>query len=70
MLTEISYYLIFGKPVIMYTGLLTLLSFIITAYIGTRVLAGKATVRQHVTMVIISFLLAAVHGLLGILLYF
>ncbi len=70
MLAEISYYMIFGKPVIMYTGLLTLLSFIITAYIGTRLLKGEVPVKYHLAMVIISFILAVAHGLLGILLYF
>ncbi|MDO8339095.1 MAG: hypothetical protein Q7T16_00380 [Candidatus Burarchaeum sp.] len=70
MLRDITYYLIFGKPLIMYLGILTLLSFMTTAYIGTRILKGKATVEQHKKMVITSFLLAGVHATLGILAYF
>jgi hypothetical protein len=70
MLTEITYYPILGKPFIMYLGLLTLLCFVITAYIGMQVMKGKTTLKQHKLMVGISFLLAAVHAVLGVLAFF
>lgn len=41
MLENISYYLIFGRPLIMYLGIITLSSFTLTAAIGDTNLHGK-----------------------------
>ncbi len=72
MLTNITYYLIFGKPVIWYLGILTFTSFLFTAYIGYMKLHGKTRIplKWHFRMAAISLTLAAIHGILGILAYF
>jgi len=72
MLQNISYYMIFGKPLIMYMGILTLSSFLITAYIGFMTMKGKTRIpfKWHPRMAAISIALAIIHGALGILAYF
>jgi hypothetical protein len=72
MLTNITYFNIFGKPLIMYIGIFTLLSMIITALIpvlkkknGTRLIPFK----WHSRMAIVSIIFAVLHGILGILIY-
>jgi len=72
MLQNITYFLIFGKPLIMYLGIITLLSFLITASIGLLITKGlgKIPFRFHYTMASISIALAIIHGILGVLLYF
>ncbi len=72
MLQNITYFLIFGKPLIMYLGIITLLSFFITATLGFMIIKGigKIPFRWHKATAIISILLAVVHGILGILVYF
>lgn len=75
MLTNITYYLIFGKPLIMYLGILTLLSFLSTATVGFLVFHGKAkppiiSLKTHLLLAATSLTLALIHGILGILAYF
>lgn len=72
MISNIAYYLIFGKPLIMYIGILTLLSFSFTAYIGFMNLKGKTKIplKWHFRMAKISLAVAITHGLLGLLAYF
>jgi hypothetical protein len=75
MLINITYYLIFGKPLIMYLGILTLLLFLSTATIGFLVFHGKVkppmiTLKTHLLLAAASLALALVHGILGILAYF
>lgn len=72
MLYNITYFLIFGKPLIMYLGIITLLSFLITATIGWMIIngIGKISFKRHKVMAYISITLAVIHGLLGILIYF
>lgn len=72
MLQNITYFLIFGKPLIMYLGIITLLSFLITATIGVMIIKGigKIPFKYHKIMAAISIALAIIHGILGILLYF
>ena len=72
MLQEISYYLIFGKPLIMYLGILVLLCFAATATIAAATTKGwkKLPYEWHPRMAALSFALAAVHAILGILLFF
>lgn len=71
MLRNIAYYLIFGKPVIMYLGILTLSSFIFTAYIGAMAPRGKTKIpfQWHPRMAKISITLAILHGILGVSAY-
>lgn len=72
MLTNITYYQIFGKPLIMYLGITTLLSFLFTATIALLNRRGihKIPLVWHFRMAKISIALAIIHGLLGILAYF
>jgi len=71
MLQDVTYYLIFGKPLILYLGVLTLLFLLVTASIpvlnkqGIRILP----IRWHAVCAGITILLALIHGILGILAY-
>jgi len=71
MLENISYLLIFGKPVMFYLGLLVFISFSITATIGYLFHHGyKIQFKWHPIMVAVSFTLAITHAFLGIAAYF
>ena len=72
MFQNITYFLIFGKPLIMYMGIITLSSFLITATLGVMIIKGigKIPFKWHMIMAIIAITLAVIHGVMGILLYF
>lgn len=72
MFTDITYMLIFGKPLIMYLGIITLLSFLTTAAIGYVILHGirKLPFSWHIWGARISIGLALVHAFLGVAAYF
>jgi len=72
MLAEIAYYQIFGKPVIMYTGILTFSSFLFTAAISVMNKKGLKYIpfKWHPRMARISIILALIHGILGLSVYF
>jgi phosphatidylglycerophosphate synthase len=72
MLENITYALIFGKPVILYLGIITLLSFLVTASIAVMALKGIRTIpfKWHPRLAVFSIFLAVVHGTLGLLLFF
>ena len=72
MFQDITYFLIFGKPLIMYLGILTLLAFLFTASIAVMNLKGIRTIpfKWHPRCAVFSISLALVHGLLGILAFF
>lgn len=72
MLENISYHLIFGRPLIMYLGILTLSSFLFTASIAVlNVKYGihKIPFRWHPRMAAFSIILALIHGTLALLHY-
>jgi hypothetical protein len=71
MFQEISYAPIFGKPLIMYLGVLTLFAFLLTAMIAVLNSKGIRTLpfRWHPRCAAIAICLALVHGTLGILAY-
>ncbi len=71
MFQNISYALIFGKPLILYLGGLTLLAFIITAAIAVMNFKGVRTIpfEWHSRCAVIAICIALVHGALGILAY-
>lgn len=71
-LTEITYMMIFGKPLIMYIGLITLILLASTATVGMLIMKGKTkiTVKQHAWLARITLVIAALHGILGVLAYF
>ena len=72
MFQNITLFLIFGKPFIMYLGILVLLCFLITSLIGYMIIKGigKIPFKCHKLMAYISIGLALVHAFLGIMLYF
>jgi hypothetical protein len=72
MFQEISYTLIFGKPVIMYLGIITFASFVFTATVGLLNFKGILWIpfKWHPRLAAISIALGILHGSLGILLYF
>lgn len=72
MLNEISYMMVFGKPLIMYVGITTILLLITTASAGMLVMKGSSriTMKQHVWLARITLVIAAFHGILGVLAYF
>lgn len=72
MFQDFSYYLVFGRPVILYLGILTLLGLIVTA--GIPVLARKGIrpvpLTWHPWCAGATVVLAIVHGTLGVLAYY
>jgi len=72
MLEFVTYYSIFGRPLILYLGILTLFSFLFTASIAIMNKRGinKIPFKWHPRMAIFSISLAIIHGILGILAYF
>ncbi|MBI5459905.1 hypothetical protein [Methanobacterium sp.] len=70
MLSSIAYYPILGKPLILYLGIVTLLSFIITATIGLMIYKGKKIpFKIHPTMAGLSLILGITHGTLALSVY-
>ncbi len=72
MFQDVTYFPIFGKPLIMYLGILTVFSFLFTASIAVMTLKGIRTIpfRWHPRCAVFSIFLALLHGLLGMLAYF
>jgi hypothetical protein len=72
MLNNITYFPIYGKPFILYLGIITLTSFLITALIGITIRKNLRPIKfvWHPTMAGIAISLAILHGILGILAYF
>ena len=72
MLKNIATYLIFGKPLVLYGGLLTLLSFLLTAGFAYLKLRGRTSLplRYHFHLARISLLFTLVHATLALSLYF
>ncbi|MDO8669604.1 MAG: hypothetical protein Q7K65_04900 [Candidatus Buchananbacteria bacterium] len=72
MLRNISYYLIFGKPVMMYLGIITFLLFIATASVGYGIYKGKLRIPLvwHFRLAKTAIAFALIHATLGILAYF
>jgi len=71
MFQEITYYLIFGIPFIVYLGIITVLMFILTAVIALLKRKGKMkySIKWHYLLAYISILLGIIHSILGISLY-
>jgi hypothetical protein len=72
MLQEFSYYLIFGRPLIMYLGIITIVSFLITASIPLLHRRGvvKIPLVWHMRVAGIAIALGLIHGTLGVAVYF
>jgi len=72
MFAEITYMEIFGKPLIMYLGIVTLLCMLVTATIAILTMKGirKLPVDWHIWGARITILLALVHAFLGTAAFF
>jgi len=72
MLLKIAYFLILGKPLIFYTGILTILSFWFAAFIGYLNFKGSRLIpfKWHPRVVAGAILLSIIHGLMGLSIYF
>jgi hypothetical protein len=72
MFQEITYYLIFGIPFIVYLGVVTIFMFIITASLALLKRKGKIkiSINWHYRLAYISIILGLIHGFLGISAYF
>lgn len=72
MLSTIAYYQILGLPIVLYLGILTLLSFILTATIGHMNKKGinKIPFKWHSRMAKTSIGLALIHAILALSAYF
>jgi len=66
MVQDIALKLIFGKPLVLYFGIKTLSVFLITAIVGTLVRKGKVSIRWHIGLVVLSFVIATLHGILAL----
>lgn len=71
MLQEISYYLIFGLPFILYLGIIVIIMLFFTGFLAFLRRKGKTkiSVQWHYRLAYITILLGLVHGLLGLLAY-
>lgn len=72
MLNQIAYYMIFGKPIIMYLGLLNYALLIFTASIAVM---NKKNIhiipfRWHPRVAIITIVMITIHAILGLAKYF
>jgi len=72
MFQNITYAPVFGYPLIMYLGIATLLSFLITGSIGFLNFKGIHTIpfKWHPRFAVFAICLAIIHGSLGVLAFF
>ncbi len=71
MFQEITYYMIFGIPFIIYLGIITILMFITTATLAVLKRKGKIkySIQWHYRLAYLSILLGVIHSILGISIY-
>ena len=71
MLQDVSYALIFGKPLILYLGIFTLLAFLFTATIAVLHHKGIRAIsfKWHPRCAVVAICLGLVHGVLGVMAY-
>lgn len=72
MIHNLAYTLIFGKPVILYGGILTFLLLLTTATIGALNFKGIQVIpfKWHSRLALITILVAIIHALFGLSIYF
>jgi hypothetical protein len=68
-MVNIALYPIFGKPFVLYLGVLTLTSFLITAVFGFSYYKGWLTFKWHPIMVVISFIFLIFMTVIGLSLH-
>ena len=71
MFQEITYYMFFGIPFIVYLGIITILMFIATATLALLKRKGKIkySIKWHYRLAYLSIFLGVIHSILGISIY-
>lgn len=71
MLQDITYYMFFGIPFIVFLGIITIVLFVITALIALLKRKGmiKYSIKWHYRTAYLSILLGIIHSILGISIY-
>jgi len=69
-LTDLATYSILGKPFVLYGGAITLIAFLVVAYLGYQMTQGKAKLETHKTAAIIAVVLGVAHAILAISMFF
>ena len=69
-LNNITYYQIFGLPLIVYLGIITILLLITSSLFGALTLKGKMKFKYHKIFAAITIIFALLHGALALLAYF
>ena len=64
-MVSIALYQIFGKPFILYLGVITIFSFLVTAIFGISFYRGLLRFKWHPIMVVVSFFLAIIMTIIG-----
>jgi hypothetical protein len=72
MISKIAYTLLFGKPLIMYGGIVTFLLLLFTATVGILNFKGIKTIpfKWHPKLAILTIIFALTHAILGLSIYF
>ena len=72
MIHNIALTLIFGKPTVMYGGLLTFLMILFTATVGLLNFKGITVIpfKWHPRLAIITIVIAIIHGIFGLSIWF
>jgi len=72
MINQIAYTMLFGKPLILWGGLVTLICLLFTALISVLNNRGnhKIPFKWHPIMARVTIVLGIIHGVMGILAYF
>lgn len=64
-------FIIFGKPLVFWLGIITLFSFVLQIYLGYRLTHGRSDLfKYHKTNALILSCLVFIHLIFGFLLYF
>jgi len=71
MFNEISYYLVFGKPLILYLGITTLILFLSVVIVGFLIYTRKTNIefKWHIRLAALAIIMALIHGFFGIAAY-
>lgn len=68
-MVSIALYQIFGKPFVLYLGVLTLTSYLVTAALGFSYYRGWLQFKWHPAMVVVSFIFAVLMTIIGLSLH-
>lgn len=68
-MVSIALYPIFGKPFVLYLGVLTLTSYLVTAALGISYYKGWLKFKWHPVMVVVSFIFAVLMTVIGLTLH-